>query len=393
MKRTRVQMRATKLKPVAGWLLAAAAGFVAALEWQHFGAAEHVEPATQSAPAAQLTRVEFPPNAPQLQYVKTEQVVLMSEPLLEPLSGKVTYDENYTARIASPVAGRAVKIEVQPGDGVKAGAALAWIDSPEYATAMADVRKGESDIQQKRRSYSRAKELYDAGVLARKDFESSENDVHQSEAELERARLRLRNLVPAGSALDGRFPLRTPISGVVADRKINPGSEVRPDAPDPLFVITDPTHVWVMIDLPERYLAKVKVGQMVQVDVDAFKGLDIYGRIASIGTVLDPATRRVQVRCVVANPRELLKPEMYARVVPLTGEQNRLARVPNTALLNRGVYNYVFVETKPGVFEKRQVALGLQDRDETYVKSGLTEGERVVVAGTLLLDSELSTGQ
>src|SRR4051794_13569727 len=99
-------MAAIKLKPVAGWLIAAALGFGAALAWQRFSAAEHVQAVTQPVSAAQPTRVEFPPNAPQLQFVKTEQVVLMSEPLLEPLSGKVTYDENYTARVASPVAGR-----------------------------------------------------------------------------------------------------------------------------------------------------------------------------------------------------------------------------------------------------------------------------------------------
>jgi cobalt-zinc-cadmium efflux system membrane fusion protein len=386
-------MRAIKLRVLTGWLIAAAVGFAAAFAWQHFSNPERVEAATQAPPPAERTRVEFAPNAPQLQFVKTEQVVLRSEPLLEPLSGKVAYDENYTARIASPVSGRVVKIDVQPGQSVKAGAALAWIDSPEYIAAVADVRKDESDIQQKRRAYARAKEMYEAEVLARKDFESAENDVRQAEAEVERARMRLRNLVPGGAATEGRFPLRSPIAGVVADRKINPGSEVRPDAPDPLFVITDPTHVWVIIDVPERYLSKVKVGQLVQIEVDAFRGLDIYGRIASIGTVLDPATRRVQVRCVVANPRQLLKPEMYARIVPLASEQNRLARIPNSALLNRGVYNYVFVETKPGVFEKRQIEVGLQGRDETYVKSGLSEGDRVVVAGTLLLDSELSSAQ
>jgi cobalt-zinc-cadmium efflux system membrane fusion protein len=386
-------MRAIKLRVLTGWLIAAAVGFTAAFVWQHFSNAERVEAAPQAAPSAERTRVEFAPNAPQLQFVKTEQVVLRTEPLLEPLSGKVAYDENYTARIASPVSGRVVKIDVQPGQSVKAGATLAWIDSPEYVAAVADVRKDESDIQQKRRAYARAKEMYEAEVLARKDFESAENEVRQAEAEVERARMRLRNLVPGGAATEGRFPLRSPIGGVIADRKINPGSEVRPDAPDPLFVITDPTHVWVIIDVPERYLSKVKVGQLVQIEVDAFRGLDISGRIASIGTVLDPATRRVQVRCVVANPRQLLKPEMYARIVPLASEQNRLARISNAALLNRGVYNYVFVETKPGVFEKRRIEVGLQGRDETYVKSGLKEGDRVVVAGTLLLDSELSSGR
>src|SRR5581483_7100691 len=209
----------------------------------------------------------------------------------------------------------------------------------------------------------------------------------------QRAALRLRNLAPGGVTVDGRFPLRAPIAGVVADRKLNPGNEVRPDAPDPLFVITDPTHVWVIVDLPERYLGKVKVGQAVEIEADAYKGVDLTGHIASIGAVLDPATRRVQVRCVVPNPLRLLRPEMYARVTPLSSEQNRYARISNAALLNRGVYNYVFVETEPGLFRKRQVEVGLQDRDETYVKSGLKEGERVVVSGALLLDSELASRQ
>src|SRR5581483_11547093 len=116
------------------------------------------------------------------------------------------------------------------------------------------------------------------------------------------------------------------------------------------------------------------------IEADAYKGVDLTGHIASIGAVLDPATRRVQVRCVVPNPLRLLRPEMYARI-------------SNAALLNRGVYNSVFVETEPGLFRKRQVEVGLQDRDETYVKSGLKEGERVVVSGALLLDSELASRQ
>jgi cobalt-zinc-cadmium efflux system membrane fusion protein len=172
---------------------------------------------------------------------------------------------------------------------------------------------------------------------------------------------------------------------------VNPGAEVRPDAQTPLFVITDPSHVWVIIDLPERYLGKVRVGQVVSVEVDAYKGIDISGRIASIGQVLDPATRRVQVRCVVANEEQLLKPEMFARVAPLSEERQKLARIPNSALVSEGLYSFVFVESAPGVFEKRRVELGLQGRDESYVKTGLSAGEKVVAAGALLLQSELAS--
>lgn len=346
------------------------------------------------APAeSEQTVVRFPAGAPQLQFLKTEQTVFLPEPLLEPLNGRVAYDENYTARVSSPIAGRVVKIEVQPGDRVKAGQPLAWIDAPDFAAAIADTRKAENDLRQKERASARSKELLEGGVIPRKDAEIAETDVRQAQAELQRAQLRLRNLAPGGKVSGGneRLALRAPIAGVVADRKINPGAEVRPDSPDPLFVITDPAHLWVIIDLPERYLGKIRVGQVVSIEVDAYKGVDISGRIASIGEVLDPATRRVQVRCIVDNPRQILKPEMFARVTPLSEEHTKLARIPNSALVSEGLYTYVFVQKEPGVFDKRRVTLGLQGRDETYVKSGLAEGDRVVVSGALLLASELSS--
>jgi cobalt-zinc-cadmium efflux system membrane fusion protein len=345
------------------------------------------------APGSDQNIVRFAPGATQLQFLKIDPIVFLPEPLLEPLNGRVAYDENYTTRVSSPIAGRVVKIDVQAGDRVKTGAALAWIDAPDYGTALADARKAENDMRQKARELSRAKEMLDAGVIPRKDFEAADTDARQAQTELQRAQSRLRNLTPGGKAVgeDERLALRAPISGVIVDRKINPGAEVRPDAPDPLFVITDPAHVWVIIDLPERYLGKVRVGQVVSIEVDAYSGVDISGRVASIGEALDPATRRVQVRCVVDNSRQLLKPEMFARVVPLSEERQKLARVPNSALLSEGLYTFVFVQKAPGVFEKRQVSLGLQGRDESYVKSGLAEGDRVVASGALLLESELSS--
>jgi cobalt-zinc-cadmium efflux system membrane fusion protein len=337
--------------------------------------------------------VHYGPASPQLQYIATEAVLLVPEPLLEPLNGRVAYDENRTARVAAPIAGRVVRLDAQPGDMVKAGQPLAWLDAPEYAAAAADVQKDENDLRLKTRAYERASEMLEAEVLARKDYELADTDLKQAQAELHRAQLRLRNL-NAGSVLareDGRYAVRAPIPGVVADRQVNPGAEVRPDAQNALFVITDPKHVWVMIDLPERYLGKVAVGQIVAVEVDAYRGIDLNGRIASIGETLDPATRRVQVRCIVDNARQLLKPEMFARVTPLSEERQKHARIPNTALVSEGLSSFVFVETAPGTFEKRRIELGLQGHEESYLKSGLARGDKVVTSGALLLQSELAS--
>ncbi|MDB5927040.1 MAG: rane-fusion protein [Betaproteobacteria bacterium] len=357
------------------------------------GSSDHAPANELPATATEPGVVRYPRGSPQLQFIATQGVVLLPEPLLEPLNGRVAYDENYTSRVAAPISGRVIKIEVQPGDKVKAGQPLAWLDAPEYAAAVADVQKNDNDVRLKTRAYQRAKEMVDAEVLARKDYEAAETDLKQAQAELHRAQLKLRNLNSGSQTArdDGRFAVRAPISGVIADRQVNPGGEVRPDAQNPLFVITDPTRVWVMIDLPERYLGKVAVGQIVSVEVDAYKGIDLNGRIASIGQVLDAATRRVQVRSVVENQRQLLKPEMFARVTPLSEERQKRARIPNSALVSEGLYSFVFVEKEPGVFEKRKLELGLQGRDESYVKSGLSEGEKIVASGALLLQSELAS--
>jgi cobalt-zinc-cadmium efflux system membrane fusion protein len=351
------------------------------------------EPKPQAATQVQpnLRELRFPAGAPQLSFIKVEAVESLPEPLLDPLSARVAYDENHTVRVSSPIAGRVTRIYVQPGDRVTSGQSLVMIDSPDFAAAAADVAKSSADLQLKQKTHARAKELFEAGVIARKDFDNAESDLRQSEAENNRSKLRLRNLDPALIEQSGSgYALRTPIAGIVSERNVNPGTEVRPDAPNPLFVITDPTHLWVMIDLPERYLGKITVGQKVTIDVDAYPGGDFWGQVASIGEVLDPATRRVQVRCVIENPQRLLKPEMYARVTPVNDERVKLPRVPNSALLTEGLYSFVFIEKEPGVFAKRQVTLGLQGRSESYVKQGLQSGDRVVTVGALLLNSELA---
>ncbi len=350
------------------------------------------EKAPPAAPAQLNPRqLRFAAGAPQLDYLKIAPVEVLPEPLLDPLGARIVYDENHTARISSPVSGRVTRLLVQPGDRVVAGQPLAWLDSPDYAAAAADFSKANADLQQKQKAYARAAELYQGGAIARKDQEAAENDLRQAEAEDTRAKLHLHNLNPSlKSEVVADYVVRSPLSGIVVERNINPGMEVHPDAANPLYVISDPTHLWVMVDLPERSLAALRVGQDVTVEVDAYPQQRFPARVATIGEAVDPASRRVQVRCVLDNPQRLLKPEMYAQVTPLADTRVKLPRVPNSALVTEGLYSFVFVEKEPGVFEKRQVTLALQGRTESYVKQGLTENERVVTAGALLLNSELS---
>lgn len=340
----------------------------------------------QAAAPREPNILRFAPDAPQLAYLRIAPVAAGQVPALEPLQGHVAYDEDATSRITAPIAGRVTQIRAQLGDHVKAGQALLTLDAPDYAQASADVRRAESDLHLKHTAYERARTLLDGGVLARKDFEIAEADMQQAGIELDRAHARLRNLGPAGN---GGFVLTTRVSGVVTERQVNPGSEVRPDGANTLFVVSDPRRLWVNVEVPEKDLGKVHEGQHLRVEADAYPGMSFDAVVMMVSKVLEPATRRVVVRCRVDNREEKLKPEMYVHATPLGGEVT-LPHVPNDALVTEGLQSFVFVERTPGVLEKRRVTLGYRGHEASYVASGLNAGERVAVSGALLLNAELA---
>lgn len=376
--------------PVVGVIVLGLLGMVAWWLYPRLMAEHHeVRPVPAEPAALNGTVLRFEPGAPQLSYLKVQAAEDFPEPLIEALTGRITYDENRTARVSAPIAGRVARIEVQFGQKVARGAVLAWLDAPDFAQAVADLKRDEIEVKQRQLVYDRAKLLFDGEVMARKEFEAAETDLREAEVELGRARKRLDVLAPGGASATGELALRSPLAGVVTERAINPGSQVGPDTDKPLFVISDPERLWVLVDVPEQHLGVLHAGQRVRIEVDAYPGKSFEATVVSTGEVLDAATRRVQVRCALDNPEHLLKPEMYVRATPLAGSGQKRVRIPNAALVTVGVSSYAFVEREPGVLERRMVAIAQQGREYTYLKDGIVPGERVVVSGALLLNSEL----
>ena len=346
-------------------------------------------------PAAQVASeamVKFPESAPQLAQIRTTAAIVSEVPLVEPLAARIGYNENVTVRINSPVAGRLVEMLVKPGDSVRAGQALARIDSPDLGNAAADVEKAHADRDRKLAAFNRSKTLFDAEVLAKRDLEAAEADLQQAVAELKRSSLRLANLNASRGRITGqRFELASPIAGTVVDRQANIGMEVRPDLPNPLFIVSDLKKLWALIDVPEQSLNVVTAGSGVSLEVSAYPGRPFEARIDFVSPVLDPNTRRIQARATLQNGDGLLHPEMYAKAL-VSGKDGRKAlRVPISALVSDGAKSYVFVEGAVGKYEKRAVGLAAQNRDFAYVNRGIEVGDRVVSTGALLLNSELAS--
>lgn len=379
-------------KPVLFAAAAMSVVVIAALVMNSHHAQEKKEESAQAAITSPApTVLKFATGAPQLAQIRLEKAEVSPIPLAEPLAARISYNEDATVRFFPPVAGRVTQVNAQIGDTVKPGQGLITLDAPELGAALADNAKAAADVAQKQSSLHRAEILFQGEALSRRDLESARTEAAQAAAEAERAKLRLSNLTRGMEAQGETLVLRSPIAGVVAERNASPGLEARPDLDKPLLVVANLKKLTVNIDVPEKDLAQIVVGQRIKVEASAYQNRSFEGRVERISPVIDPATRRVQVRSSVDNSDGLLKPEMYVRVSLIADSHHEGVRIPLNALLVEGLKNFIFVEKEPGVLEKREVTVELQTREYAYTSKGVVGGESVVAAGALLLNAELAS--
>lgn len=344
-------------------------------------------------PSHTRNQLIFPPGAAQLAYIKTKSAISSLLPVSEPLAAKLALAENLTARISPAVAGRILQLHAEIGDQVTVGAPLATLDSPDFGAAIADLHKAKADANYKQLAYKRARELWAGEAIARRDVESARADWQIAAAEVERAQLRVKNLVPGGKMQDELLVLYAPIAGTVADRQANPGLEVRPDIATPLFVISDLSHLWVLVDVPERLISRIQRDNPILLNFDAYPDQSFLATITRIAPVLDPNVRRIRVRAEIENPDGLLRPEMFARAQLIDPKADNVVHLPAEAIITGGIHPTVFVETEPGTFVRRRIHIAFQDAESVWLQpgnGGVEAGENVVIDGTMLLASELA---
>jgi len=304
------------------------------------------------------------------------------------VTGRLVWDDDDTARVFSPVSGRVARIARDFGASVARGALLAEMSSPDFGQAQSDAARADADLQAAQRTFDRLSQVYERGGASRKDRDQAEADLARARAEAERTRRRLE--LWGGTApgrVDQSFPLRSPVEGVVVERNINPGQEVRSDATTPLFVISDPRRLWVLLDVTERDVADVAPGAPLEVRTPAFDGRAFEGVLDTVGAGLDPATRTVRARGKVSNPDGLLRAEMYVTVEVTKTETARRLLAPARAVMQDGEGRFVFVEEGKGRYRRVPVRVGPEKEGVIPVLSGLADGARIVVEGELLLGS------
>ncbi len=345
--------------------------------------AGELEAASQPPPG----EVWLPPGSPKLASISVDTVRARGEKVVVVLPAQLALDEDHTVRVASPVSGRVRTLDAAPGDRVAAGGALAHIVSSDVAQAQSDLQRASATLTTALTSLARARDLFAHHIIAQRDLQQALNDSAQARAERDRAQARVQQL-GTGPDVGEEYVLRAPIGGDVVDRVANPGMEVRPDLPAPLFTVSRLDTLWLTASVYERDLNTVRRGQRVLFTSEALPDRTIAARIVHVSSALDPVTRTATLRALVPNASRALHPLMFGEVRIIAPDSSGLPVVPTLALVTQGDATVVFVQTGPGRFALRPVHVTNDDGQTAVVIDGLRPGEVIVTRGSLLLSAE-----
>jgi len=307
--------------------------------------------------------------------VQSETAMLRSLDKTIQVTGLIAIDESRTFAIAPKFEGWVEKLHVNTsGQSVSKGQALFDVYSPElvsaqreYDIAVQGMTSLEHADEQARNSM---KQLAEASQSRLKNWDISQGDLKHSQHGKSS-----RNLT-----------YYSPVSGIVLDKQAVQGMRFMPG--ETLYRIADLSSVWVLAEVPERDIALVAVGNIVQISIEAYPAKVFTGKVSFIYPTLNAATRTVQVRVEIANPKGLLKPAMFANVSLPVGDAGKVLTVPTSAVIDSGKRQVVLVQLAEGRYVPRDVKLGRRGGEYVEVLEGLAEGEKVVTSALFLIDAE-----
>jgi RND family efflux transporter MFP subunit len=286
-------------------------------------------------------------------------------------AGEVVPAAGRLAHVAAPIGGL---IEVAgtgrspaPGQWVERGQLLVVLTPAlgEAGSAYAQARGAQREAEDE---YRRAARLYAAEAV-------SQRRLHEAESRLQSAREALAG-IPGASDSTGRLPIRAPIAGVVASRRVIPGSRVV--GGELLFSIVDPSIVWLEVHVPAARAARLSAATGAAFRLEGSERTYRTGRTVSVGSVVDSLTRTLLVLYEATNADRTIKVGATVTVAVGTGAQVRGIVVPSSAILDEDGRAIGYVQISGERFEKRELALGGTDGTLAVVLSGLRAGERVV---------------
>jgi cobalt-zinc-cadmium efflux system membrane fusion protein len=295
---------------------------------------------------------------------------------------EIVFNQNRLARIVAPVSGVVKSVDADLGSRLGDGALLARLWSAAIGEAAAKAVLARQTLERER--------------ALRAERITSESDLEQAEAAHRAAWEQLRTLGFDEAQLErlaakpdepSTLQLRAPFAGEIVERSAVQGSLV--ESGTPLFTLADRSVMWVMLNIPEKHISRVRLGQKVELAVESLPGVTFTGTLDWISAEVDERTRMVLARAEVRNPERLLRARMFGRATLVARQTRDAVIVPTGAVQQVGNNSFVFVRLSDDLYEARRVELGVPSESGVEVVAGLGAGENVVVARSYVLKSQL----
>jgi membrane fusion protein (multidrug efflux system) len=275
--------------------------------------------------------------------------------------------------VSADLPGIVERINFQSGDSVNAGDVLVQLDTKQEQAQLAAV---ESDRDLARLNFERLKDLVDEGAISRADFDRAEAEQKQTEAR-----------VGEIQATIARKTIRAPFTGILGIRQVNLGQYLSPGNPVAPLQSFDP--IYVNFTVPQADSVRVPVGRVVRVTSSDSSGMEFSGQVTAINSVVDEATRNIQIQATLANPENKLRPGMFVQTEVVLGSSQPVVPVPASAISYAPYGDSVFVVTelkkengnKYTGARQQFVKLGPSRGDQIAVTSGIKPGDEIVTSG------------
>ena len=301
------------------------------------------------------------------------------------LSGEVSFDENQVIKIFPRSSGQVIECKVSFGDKIQQGQVLAVIKSADVAGSYSDLSTAQSDIAIAKRQMENAESLFKSGITSEREYTEAKQNYQKALTAKAKIQTTLNINGGTKTTAGGTYVLTSPITGYLVEKKVNTGSFIRPDMGDNLFTISNMKDVWVLANVFEADIPKVKEGYPVTVTTLAYPDKIFNGKVEKISEVLDPVNKALKVRIRLENPGMLLKPEMFTKVTVTNIETTKSTCIPKSSVVEESGKTYVVIYNSDCDLKVQEVDVMKEVGDKTFINSGLKPGQKIIGRNALLL--------
>ncbi|GAB3886542.1 efflux RND transporter periplasmic adaptor subunit [Spirosoma agri] len=319
--------------------------------------------------------------------IKLDSVV--TQPVRNELTlvGKIVADENRVIKVFPLVGGNVEEVKVELGDYVRKGQTLASIRSSEVADLERQTIQAKSDLLLAEKNLRVAQDLFETKLNSQREVVTAQKEVEQAQAEMNRIR-EVSRIYGIGKA--SIYTVKAPIDGYVIEKNVNREMQLRSDNADNLFTIGQISEVWVLANVNESDIGRVRQGMEASIQTLSYPNEQFQGHVDKIYTVLDPNTKAMTVRIRLSNKAMKLKPEMHATVTLRYAAGGQLATVPASSIIFDRSKRYVLVYRGRADIETREVNVLKSLGSVAYISQGVKPGEKVISKDQLLVYNALN---